>query len=96
MYITVHGVDFVVSAPLSLTGSESGTIYLYLGTGPTELVASEYTQVGIQCCNITYRKLLYLLQAIVGKELKGLASVVSFGSSLSSGNDLDSNGYNGE
>ena len=96
MYITVCCVDFVVSAPLSLDESESGTIYLYLGAGPTELVSSEYTQVSIQCCSGTRGQLLYLLQAIVGKELNGLASVVSFGISLSSGNDLDSNGYNGE
>lgn len=96
MYVAVHRVDFVVSAPLSLTGSESGTIYLYLGGGPTVVVSSEYTQVNIQCSNDTHARSPYLLQAIVGKELNGLASIVSFGSSLSSGNDLDSNGYNGE
>ena len=96
MYIAVHCVDFVISAPLSLSGSESGTIYLYLGAGPTVVVSSEYTQVNIQCSNGTHAQLFYLLQAIVGNELNGLASVVSFGSSLSSGNDLDSNGYNGE
>lgn len=61
MYITVHCVDFVVSAPLSLSGSESGTIYLYLGAGPTVVVSSEYTQVNIQCSNGTHAQSPYLL-----------------------------------
>ena len=40
-------VDFVISAPLSRTGSESGTIYLYLGAGPSLLVADTPTQVSL-------------------------------------------------
>lgn len=59
----MNPVDFVVSAPLSRTGSESGTIYLYLGAGPS-LVSDTYTQVSLQCIQqlhntqITFRQLL--------------------------------------
>ena len=92
--VLTNSIDFVVSAPLSRNKSEPGTIYLYLGAGPM-LVVDTYIQVGTYHYPHVF-KLLCISQKIVGSELNGLASVISFGSSLSSGYDTDGNGYNGK
>ena len=52
-FICYEFVDFVISAPLSRTGSDSGTIYLYLGAGPSVLVADTPTQVAYVYDNST-------------------------------------------
>jgi len=59
----INSVDFVVSAPLSRDGSESGTIYLYLGAGHSVLVSDEYTQVCfiMHACIITFTQFTCLI-----------------------------------